>query len=203
MKKINVFLFLFLYPLLLFAQKPSHDKKVVGYYAQWAIYARDFNVSKIDGSKLTHLMYAFFGTEFDPANPQGAKLKSLDSYADFEHTEGGAPWDAPVKGNFYDLKKLKEKYPHLKVVVSVGGWTKSQGLCGIAGSSVGRTAFAKNMADFLVTYPFIDGFDIDWEFPVVGGIDGTEVIGGITPPAQPHTSNDNKNLVYLLKAMRD
>jgi GH18 family chitinase len=203
MKKMKNFLFLFLFPMLLFAQKPSHDKKVIGYYAQWAIYARDFNVSKIDGSKLTHLMYAFFGTEFDPANPQGAKLKSLDSYADFEHTEGGAPWDATPKGNFYDLKKLKEKYPHLKVLVSVGGWTKSQGLCGIAASSVGRTAFAKNMADFLVTYPFIDGFDIDWEFPVVGGIDGTEVIGGITPPAQPHTPDDNKNLVYLLKAMRE
>ncbi len=194
--------FLFISIISIHAQ-PTHNKKVIGYYAQWAIYGRDFNVSKIDGNKLTHLMYAFFGTEFDPANPQNANIKSLDNYADFEHTEGGAPWDATPKGNFYDLKKLKEKYPHLKVMISVGGWTKSQGLTGIAASPIARTAFAKNMANFLVTYPFIDGFDIDWEFPVVGGIDGTEVIGGITPPAQPHTPNDNKNLVYLLKAMRE
>ena len=182
--------------------QPNHNKKVVGYYAQWAIYARDFNVSKIDGNKLTHLMYAFFGTEFNPANPQSAKIKSLDTYADFEHTEGGAPWNATPKGNFYDLIQLKQRYPHLKILISIGGWTKSQDLPGIAASPVARTAFAQNMANFLVTYPFIDGFDIDWEFPVVGGIDGTEVIGGITPPAQPHTPNDHKNLVYLLKEMR-
>ena len=182
--------------------QPNHNKKVVGYYAQWAIYARDFNVSKIDGSKLTHLMYAFFGTEFDPSNPQSAKIKSLDTYADFEHTEGGAPWNATPKGNFYDLMQLKQTYPHLKILISIGGWTKSQDLPGIAASPIARTAFAQNMANFLVTYPFIDGFDIDWEFPVVGGIDGTEIIGGITPPAQPHTPNDHKNLVYLLKEMR-
>ncbi|WP_445457629.1 glycosyl hydrolase family 18 protein [Flavobacterium sp. HNIBRBA15423] len=193
--------FLLICPLLMHAQ-PNHNKKVIGYYAQWAIYARDFNVSKIDGNKLTHLMYAFFGTEFDPANPQSAKIKSLDTYADFEHTEGGAPWNAVPKGNFYDLMQLKQTYPHLKILISIGGWTKSQDLPGIAASPVARAAFAQNMANFLTTYPFIDGFDIDWEFPIVGGIDGTEVIGGITPPAQPHTPNDHKNLVYLLKEMR-
>jgi len=193
--------FLLICPLLMHAQ-PNHNKKVIGYYAQWAIYARDFNVSKIDGNKLTHLMYAFFGTEFDPANPQSAKIKSLDTYADFEHTEGGAPWNAVPKGNFYDLMQLKQTYPHLKILISIGGWTKSQDLPGIAASPVARTAFAQDMANFLTTYPFIDGFDIDWEFPIIGGIDGTEVIGGITPPAQPHTPNDHKNLVYLLKEMR-
>ncbi|VXB98595.1 Glycoside hydrolase [Flavobacterium sp. 9AF] len=193
--------FFLICPLLMFSQ-PNHNKKVVGYYAQWAIYARDFNVNKIDGNKLTHLMYAFFGTEFDPANPQSAKIKSLDTYADFEHTEGGAPWNAVPKGNFYDLMQLKQTYPHLKILISIGGWTKSQDLPGIAASPVARTAFAQNMANFLTTYPFIDGFDIDWEFPIIGGIDGTEVIGGITPPAQPHTPNDHKNLVYLLKEMR-
>ena len=201
-RKLNYLLgFFLIFPFLLQAQ-PNHNKKVVGYYAQWAIYARDFNVDKIDGSKLTHLMYAFFGTEFDPANPQSAKIKSLDTYADFEHTEGGAPWNATPKGNFYDLMQLKQRYPHLKILISIGGWTKSQDLPGIAASPVARTAFAQNMANFLTTYPFIDGFDIDWEFPIIGGIDGTEVIGGITPPAQPHTPNDHKNLVYLLKEMR-
>jgi chitinase len=205
-KFFNWLCFLFIGFQVAYSQ-PNHNKKVVGYYAQWAIYARDFNIGKIDGNKLTHLMYAFFNTEYSAASPQTTKLKSLDSYADFEHTENGgawppAPWDSPVKGNFYDLKKLKEKYPHLKILISLGGWTKSQNLPYIAADPIARTALANDMAAFLVTYPFIDGFDIDWEFPMVGGIDGTEVIGGITPPAQPHTPNDNKNLVYLLKAMR-
>ncbi|MDX6182696.1 glycosyl hydrolase family 18 protein [Flavobacterium sp. Fl-77] len=201
MKHYYSLLFLLLFPLLVLAQ-PAHGKKVVGYYAQWSIYARDFNIPKIDGSKLTHLNYSFYGTTFDPAQPQNTKLKCLDTYADFEHTEGGIPWDAPVKGNFYDLKKLKEKYPHLKILISVGGWTKGQDLSPIAASPVARAALATDMANFITTYPFIDGFDIDWEYPLSGGTDGTEVINGTPIPPQKYSPDDNKNLVYLLKAMR-
>ncbi|WP_166926476.1 DUF2012 domain-containing protein [Flavobacterium poyangense] len=192
---------LLLFPLLALAQ-PAHGKKVVGYYAQWAIYARDFNVPKIDGSKITHLNYSFYGTTFDPARPENTKLKCLDTYADYEHTEGGIPWDAPVKGNFYDLKKLKEKYPHLKILISVGGWTKGQDLSPIAASPVARAALAADMANFITTYPFIDGFDIDWEYPLMGGTDGTEIVNGIPVPPQKYHPDDNKNLVLLLKAMR-
>ncbi|WP_264538277.1 T9SS-translocated chitinase ChiA [Flavobacterium sp. N1736] len=201
MKHYYRLLFLLLFPLLALAQ-PAHGKKVVGYYAQWSIYARDFNVPKIDGSKITHLNYSFYGTTYDPAHPENTKLLCLDTYADFEHMEGGIPWDAPVKGNFYDLKKLKEKYPHLKILISVGGWTKGQDLSPIAASPVARAALAADMANFIVTYPFIDGFDIDWEYPLSGGTDGTEVINGAPIPPQKYSPDDNKNLVYLLKAMR-
>ena len=201
MKHYYRLLFLLLFPLLALAQ-PAHGKKVVGYYAQWSIYARDFNIPKIDGSKLTHLNYSFYGTTFDPAHPENTKLLCLDSYADFEHMEGGIPWDAPVKGNFYDLMKLKEKYPHLKILISVGGWTKGQDLSPIAASPVARAALAADMANFITKYPFIDGFDIDWEYPLSGGTDGTEVINGAPIPAQKYSPDDNKNLVYLLKAMR-
>lgn len=201
MKHYYRLLFLLLFPLLALAQ-PAHGKKVVGYYAQWSIYARDFNVPKIDGSKITHLNYSFYGTTYDPAHPENTKLKCLDTYADFEHMEGGIPWDAPVKGNFYDLKKLKEKYPHLKILISVGGWTKGQDLSPIAASPVARAALAADMANFIITYPFIDGFDIDWEYPLSGGTDGTEIVNGSPVPPQKYSPDDNKNLVYLLKAMR-
>jgi len=201
MKHYYRLLFLLLFPLLVLAQ-PAHGKKVVGYYAQWSIYARDFNVPKIDGSKITHLNYSFYGTTYDPAHPENTKLKCLDTYADFEHMEGGIPWDAPVKGNFYDLMKLKEKYPHLKILISVGGWTKGQDLSPIAASPVARAALAADMANFITTYPFIDGFDIDWEYPLSGGTDGTEIVNGAPVPPQKYSPDDNKNLVYLLKAMR-
>ena len=43
------------------------------------------------------------------------------------------------------------------------------------------------MVDFINRYPFIDGFDIDWEFPIEGGIEG-----------QPHiVERDHTNLVFL------
>ena len=59
------------------------------------------------------------------------------------------------------------------------------------------------MVDFMNLYPWIDGFDVDWEFPLTGGTDGTEKIGGVTIPAQPHTDNDHKNFVYLLRDMKE
>lgn len=192
----------FLLCFKMFAQ-PSHSKIVVGYYAQWAIYSRDYNIPNIDGDKLTHLYYAFFDVDYDSANPENTKLLSIDQYADFEHTETGAPWNAPIKGNFYDLQNLKAAYPHLKIVVSIGGWTRSQKLPYVAEDPIAREALAADMAQFLVTYPFIDGFDIDWEYPIVGGTDGTEYLNQSLVQAQPHTANDHVNLVRLLESMRN
>ncbi|WP_306783634.1 glycosyl hydrolase family 18 protein [Flavobacterium poyangense] len=200
-KQYYQLVFLLLFPLLISAQ-PSHGKKVVGYYAQWSIYDRNYNIPAIDGDKLTHLNYAFFGTAYDPARPENTKLRSLDPHADFDHTEGGIPWDASVKGNFYDLMKLKQKYPHLKVLISIGGWTEGQDLSPIAANPVSRKALVADMVKFMTTYSFIDGFDIDWEYPVKGGTDGTEILKGGPVRAQLHSPDDHKNLVYLLKDMR-
>lgn len=186
-----------------FSSTPTHNKIVVGYYAQWAIYARDYNVLDIEADKLTHLMYAFFDTKYD-ANTDTAWIETLDQYADFDHNESGQhPNDATVKGNIGDLKLLKQQYPHLKILISLGGWTRSQAFPDLAKSENGRLTLAESMVNFMQTYTWIDGFDIDWEFPVEGGTDGNEVVNGATIPAQPHYPDDHKNLVHLLKKIRE
>lgn len=179
---------------------PLHNKIVVGYYAQWAIYARDYNVSDIDASKLTHLMYAFFDVMYDP-NSDSATIKSIEAYPDFQHTEDpGITTASNPAGNIGALKLLKQNSPHLKVLISLGGWTLSKGIPAAANSANGRKTLVESMVAFMKLYPFIDGFDIDWEFPVEGGIGADEATDGI---AQPHFVNDHKNLVYLLKEMRN
>lgn len=181
---------------------PTHGKYVVGYYAQWAIYGRKYLVSDIDASKLTHLMYAFMDTKYD-ATTQTASIETLDKFADFDHTrDPGITHSTALKGNFGALKLLKENNPHLNILVSLGGWTKSQAFPALAASENGRKTLAQAMVSFINQHPFIDGFDIDWEFPVEGGTDGTEMVNGGNIPAQPHTPNDHKNLVFLLKEMR-
>ena len=173
---------------------PTHDKYVVGYFAQWAIYGRDYNVSDIKAENLTHLMYAFYDTQFDESTGL-SMIKTLDEYADTGHTEDpGVDHSSELQGNLGAIKILKEQYPHLKVLISLGGWTKSLAFPDLAASQTGRESLADAMVTFINTYPFIDGFDIDWEFPVYGGIDN---------PKQPNTPDDHRNLVYLLKEMRE
>ena len=203
MKALVIYILLLASNISLFSQnQPQHSKLVVGYYAQWAIYARDYNVMDIEADKLTHLMYAFYGSSFDTTT-ETAAIYSLDRPADYEHNESGLHKDGdPVKGNIGDLKYLKQNFPHLKVIISVGGWTKSQNLPAIAASKRGRETYAQSMVDFMNSYTWIDGFDIDWEFPITGGTDGNEMVNGKIVPSQPHTTKDHENLVYLLKEIR-
>ena len=203
MKTLVVYILLITSNFFLFSQnQPQHSKLVVGYYAQWAMYARDYNVMDIEADKLTHLMYAFYGSSFDTST-ETAAIYSIDTYADYEHNESTLHSNSdPVKGNIGDLKYLKQKFPHLKVIISVGGWTKSQNIPAIAASQRGRETYAQSMIDFMNKYTWIDGFDIDWEFPITGGTDGNEMVNGALVPAQPHTTNDHRNLVYLLKEIR-
>jgi len=203
MKKIKLLILLILSGSKIYAQQLDHSKLVVGYYAQWSIYARDYNVLDIEGDKLTHIMYAFFNATYDSVSDVGS-IETLDAWADFGHNESGEhPNENETKGNIGDLKILKEQYPHLKILISIGGWTRSQNLPAIAESSNARLTFAQSMVDFMNLYPWIDGFDVDWEFPITGGTDGTEKINGVTIPAQPHTDNDHKNFVYLLRDMKE
>ncbi|MFC9970210.1 glycosyl hydrolase family 18 protein [Spirillospora sp. NPDC127200] len=150
-------------------------KKVIGYFAQWGVYQRGYHVKNIDTSgsaaKLTHINYAF-------GNVQGGKCTIGDSYADYERTYSAAEsvdgvadtWDQPLRGSFNQLRKLKKKHPHLKVLWSFGGWTWSGGF---GQAAQNPAAFAQSCLD-LVEDPrwadVFDGIDIDWEYPNACGL---------------------------------
>ena len=157
-------------PVQIVPNSPSHNKIVVGYYAQWAIYARNYGVHQIEADKLTHLMYAFYDTKFDPTT-EVTKLVTLDSFADLQHNKYQSQVTYPdgtgdlEKGNFGQLKMLKEEYPHLTIMMSIGGWTRSQAFPALAASENGRKTLADEMVAFMQKYPWFGGFDIDWEFP--------------------------------------
>ncbi|APJ03450.1 glycoside hydrolase family 18 protein [Silvanigrella aquatica] len=67
------------------------------------------------------------------------------------------------------MEKMKTVNPNLKAMVSIGGWTLSSPFHKMVASPEGRTAFINSVIQFLQDNPFVDGIDIDWEFPGGGG----------------------------------
>ncbi|MBQ0828155.1 glycoside hydrolase family 18 chitinase [Streptomyces tagetis] len=155
---------------------PGGGGKVkLGYFTNWGVYGRDYHVKNLvtsgSAEKITHINYAF-------GNVQGGKCTIGDSYADYEKAytadqsvDGVADtWDQPLRGNFNQLRKLKAKYPHIKVLYSFGGWTWSGGF---PDAVKNPAAFAKSCRD-LVEDPrwadVFDGIDLDWEYPNACGL---------------------------------
>ncbi|MFF5437459.1 glycosyl hydrolase family 18 protein [Streptomyces achromogenes] len=154
---------------------PTGDKVKMGYFTEWGIYGRNYNVKNLvtsgSAAKITHINYAF-------GNVTGGKCAIGDSYADYDKAftadnsvSGVADtWDQPLRGNFNQLRQLKAKYPNIKILYSFGGWTWSGGF---ADAAKNPAAFAQSCYD-LVEDPrwadVFDGIDIDWEYPNACGL---------------------------------
>ena len=158
------------------------SKKVVAYFIQWGVYARDYLVEDIPADKITHINYAF-------AKIANGAVVSADPFADFQKAFGNEPADAPFKGNFYQLIKLKEAYPDLKVLISIGGWTLSDGFSTAAATPEGRKLFSDSAVAFMRRFQ-LDGIDLDWEYPVEGGI------------AKDQSPADKENFSLMLRDLR-
>ncbi|MBB5017229.1 chitinase [Chitinivorax tropicus] len=160
--------------------------KIVGYFTQWGIYARNFQPSDIPVEKLTHLNYAFINISSDGQCITG------DNFADLDKGYPGDKWDGsqPFRGNFNQLNKLKQQHPHLKTLMSIGGWTWSKYFSDVAATEAARTKFAKSCVAFAAKYGF-DGVDIDWEYPVGGGL-----------PDNSYRPEDKHNYTLLMQALR-
>lgn len=157
-------------------------RKVIAYYPGWATYDRNYQVADIDAEKVTHINYAF-------ANIANGEVVVGDVYADTDKAFPGDCWEPGCKrGNFNQLNKLKQKHPHLKTLISVGGWTWSNNFSDVALTDASRTKFADSAVRFIREWGF-DGVDLDWEYPVEGGlVDGRP--------------EDKRNFTLLLQKVR-
>ncbi|MEK3884565.1 glycosyl hydrolase family 18 protein [Paenibacillus sp. PL2-23] len=164
--------------------KKTADKAVIGYYTGWSTYS-GHQIADIDGSRLTHINYAFANIG------QNLQIELGDKHADVEKRFAGDTAQEPYYGNFNQLRKLKQRYPHLKTFISVGGWSWSGKFSDAALSDASRTAFAESAVAFITRYGF-DGVDIDWEYPVAGG-----------EASNAKRAEDKQNFTLLLKKLRE
>ncbi|GAB1510336.1 glycosyl hydrolase family 18 protein [Actinophytocola sp. KF-1] len=188
----------------------------VGYFVQWGIYGRQFFVRNLDtngaAAKLTHINYAF--GNIDPVNLtclQGVTKGTSQNPQDPNQGDGAGDADADygrpmsaaqsvdgvadtgwekLRGNFNQLKKLKAKYPHLKVLISLGGWTYSKYFSDVAATDAARKKFVSSCLDIYIkgnlpvyngaggpgsAAGIFDGIDLDWEWPGAEGHAGNHV----------------------------
>jgi chitinase len=162
-------------------QEAPRALRVVGYYADWT--AARYPLADIPADKLTHVNYAFGKIGPDNRLTWNASA-AVERVYPGDCAEPGCP-----HGLFNQITLLKQKRPHIKFLMSVGGWTDSGPFYEMAASESTRQAFAQSCADFLKSYPQFDGIDIDWEHPVSGGL-------------QPGSPADARNYVLLLDALR-
>ncbi|MFT7561066.1 MAG: chitinase [Flavobacteriales bacterium] len=152
-------------------QTPTGDKKIIGYFTEWGVYGRNYHVKNLVSSgsadKLTHIMYAF-GNVTNGECQIGDSFAAFDKFYDASQSVDGVAdtWDTgALRGNFNQLRKLKQMYPNIKVVWSFGGWTWSGGF---GQASANPEAFANSCYDLVNDSRWsdvFDGIDIDWEYP--------------------------------------
>ncbi|GAA4232720.1 glycosyl hydrolase family 18 protein [Actinomadura meridiana] len=205
----------------------------VGYFVQWGIYGRQYFVKNLDttgnAKRLTHINYAFGnidpqnltclqgvtkGTTKDPQDPSQGDGAG-DAEADYgramtaaESVDGKADGGREaLRGNFNQLKKLKAKYPNLKVLISIGGWTYSKYFSDVSKTDASRKKFVKSCLDTYIkgnlpsyngaggqgaAAGIFDGIDLDWEWPGAEGHPGNHI-----------GADDKKNNTLLIKEFRE
>ncbi len=201
------------------------------YFTQWGIYGNAFYPKNLDtegiAGKINYLVYAF--ENIDPTNLTCFEADSAasqdennpnagdgagDSFADYGKSYGADisvdgvadTYNQPIVGNFNQLKKLKAKYPNLKILVSLGGWTYSKYFSDAAATDASRKKFVSSCIDMFIkgNLPsrngyggagtgagIFDGIDIDWEYPGAAGHTGNH-----------YSSADTANYTALLAEFR-
>ncbi|MDX1948734.1 MAG: glycosyl hydrolase family 18 protein [Pirellulaceae bacterium] len=163
---------------------PPATPRVVGYFTSWGTYDRDYQVADIPAERLTNVAYAFAGIS------AAGTVELVDRWADVERDFPNEPAGAAFHGNFQQLALLKRSHPELGTLLSIGGWDGSARFSDVAASGAARQKFVASVVELLERYGF-DGVDLDWEFPVSGGL-----------PTNAYRPADRHNLTLLAQEFR-
>jgi chitinase len=127
-------------------------------------------VATIPADVLTDVIYAFG----EPGN--GNVCHAADTYQ---------------QKRFAELRSFRDAHPSLRLLISIGGWGAAPQFSDAALTPASRAAFARSCIAEYVERDGFDGIDIDWEFPVRGGL-----------PQNPHRPQDRENVTLLLRELR-
>lgn len=160
---------------------PAHaeggGKELVVYFANWDFYSANpsAQVKNLPWDRITYINHAFW--KIQKTEDGKYPIVSTDAEADMTH--------------FPQYEEYSALYPNVNVLISVGGWNSCEYFSEMAAAAEGRKSFIDSCIETMDTYPWVDGIDVDWEYP------------GETRDGCPSSPEDDANYVLLLKEMRE
>ena len=170
------------------AAKEHRSEQIIGYFTEWGANAPSNsnpytlkNVASSGAAKiLTQLDYAFGKVVDDRCQLANSEIALQHRYDAASSVNGSNDPEGPnqLRGTFHQLKELKQLYPSLKIIISLGGWGGSAGFSSAA-EPEHVTEFVRSCVDLFIRGHFsaditeegvFDGVDLDWEYPVDGGL---------------------------------
>lgn len=198
-------------------------KQVVVYFANWNLNekeaAKGGEVASIPWDSVTYINHAFWAvapadgsaeTSFERrAEGKEArtefKIVSTSEETDLKDTAPSAIDPSMERNHFAQYAALSERYPDVNVMISVGGWTACGYFSEMAYTQEGRASFIQSCLDLMEEYPWIDGIDLDWEYPG-GSNDGERLPESENDQGCPiwgSPKQDRDNFAALVKEMRE
>lgn len=161
----------------------ADEKQVVIYFANWNLGekpgAEGGEVASIPWEKVTYINHAFWAvapadgsteTSVERRNSgEGARTEfTIISTAPEKDYEDSAKSEVnPVleRNHFAQYAAYSDRYPDVNIMLSIGGWTACGYFSEMAYTPEGRQSFIQSCLETMDQYPWIDGIDIDWEYP--------------------------------------
>ena len=185
----------------------AKGKQVIAYFCNWSVY-NDYHQRQtpadLPWEALTVVNYSFFqiggydtGTkDTAPTALSANEVHTIDAWADdYGSTEGGDP-----PSMLLEMEEYAAKYPDVKCMFSIGGWTRGDGFAEAVETAANRQTLINSIIAFMNKYTFFDGIDLDWEYPGVGSREAD--FDDCADMGCPNSSNDFKNYADFVAELR-
>lgn len=213
----------------LLAQKENEDMsnvehEIILYFAGWHLGQENSRfggeVAGLPWDKVTYINHAFWyvepadgttETSFQRrASGAGARTQfrivPLDTEGDLTDCGESTLIPGLPRNHFAQYAYFAERYPDVNIMLSLGGWSKCGYFSEMAYTPEGRASFIESCLALMEEYPWLDGIDIDWEYPA-GNRDGERQADPNDPgdqgcPIFGTASQDRENFALLLAELR-